>query len=280
MQRRALFLGLALALGACSENRAVSDGGLVTDAAASDMTFTDGARGDGQAGGDGTVGDGRAGDGTTTSDGGPKADLSRTDGTGPDARRADGGGPGGCKVDCDCSQGLLCATGKCLPGFAPAYCCTKPGCPSGLGCTNPDGSKGTCPAAGSFQAQISTVSVYADLMPGPGGGDRTMASLTIAYDNGNGKSDVTGLSVTDAAIVDAKTGNTTVHPLALKAQGTFTGAVKAGQKASVDYVHQRSTQSVPVKFSCGTAVRVRARVDFAGGSLGYLTKDTTFNCVH
>ncbi|TNE50004.1 MAG: hypothetical protein EP343_09800 [Deltaproteobacteria bacterium] len=53
----------------------------------------------------------------------------------------------GCKVDCDCTQGLLCApgTGKCVPGIVPTYCCDKPGCPTGKACTDASGTKGTCP---------------------------------------------------------------------------------------------------------------------------------------
>ncbi len=53
----------------------------------------------------------------------------------------------GCNVDCDCTQGLLCApgTGKCVPGIVPTYCCDKPGCPSGKACTDASGTKGLCP---------------------------------------------------------------------------------------------------------------------------------------
>lgn len=54
-------------------------------------------------------------------------------------------GVGICANDCDCTQGLLCAGGLCIPGFVPVYCCPKLGCPTGQSCTNPDGSKGTCP---------------------------------------------------------------------------------------------------------------------------------------
>lgn len=56
-------------------------------------------------------------------------------------------GSGGCKVDCDCTQGLLCApgTGRCVAGIVPAYCCDKSGCPSGKACTDSSGAKGVCP---------------------------------------------------------------------------------------------------------------------------------------
>ncbi len=50
-----------------------------------------------------------------------------------------------CKTHCDCSQGFMCAQGKCISGFVPTYCCTKPGCPAGARCYNPDGSTGQCP---------------------------------------------------------------------------------------------------------------------------------------
>lgn len=50
-----------------------------------------------------------------------------------------------CKVDCDCTQGLLCASGQCIAGFAPAWCCDKSGCPKGQRCTDSNGNAGTCP---------------------------------------------------------------------------------------------------------------------------------------
>lgn len=53
----------------------------------------------------------------------------------------------GCKLDCDCPQGLLCApgTGRCVAGIVPAYCCDKSGCPTGKACTDTNGTKATCP---------------------------------------------------------------------------------------------------------------------------------------
>lgn len=49
-----------------------------------------------------------------------------------------------CKTNCDCTQGLLCTGGKCIAGFAPAYCCDKAGCPTGQTCTDSAGNKGIC----------------------------------------------------------------------------------------------------------------------------------------
>lgn len=50
-----------------------------------------------------------------------------------------------CAVDCDCAQGLLCASGTCLVGIIARWCCTNPGCPTGASCVNPDESMATCP---------------------------------------------------------------------------------------------------------------------------------------
>lgn len=49
-----------------------------------------------------------------------------------------------CKVDCDCPQGLSCVQGRCVASTAPAYCCTKSGCPAGNVCTDATGTSGTC----------------------------------------------------------------------------------------------------------------------------------------
>ncbi len=53
--------------------------------------------------------------------------------------------PAQCKVDCDCSQGQGCSSGRCVTGIVPVYCCSKTGCPAGKTCTNTNGSKGSCP---------------------------------------------------------------------------------------------------------------------------------------
>ncbi|MCK6509951.1 hypothetical protein L6R29_08305 [Myxococcota bacterium] len=52
-----------------------------------------------------------------------------------------------CKTHCDCTQGMMCSNGQCLIGTVSTYCCNKPGCPAGSSCTNPDGTKGTCPSS-------------------------------------------------------------------------------------------------------------------------------------
>jgi hypothetical protein len=57
-------------------------------------------------------------------------------------------GTAGCKVDCDCNQGLACVNGKCIAGTKPTYCCDKPGCPVGQTCTDKSGNTGTCPWPG------------------------------------------------------------------------------------------------------------------------------------
>jgi len=49
-----------------------------------------------------------------------------------------------CQVDCDCNQGLLCADGQCLAGFAPQWCCDKPGCPPGARCVDRQGNAKQC----------------------------------------------------------------------------------------------------------------------------------------
>jgi hypothetical protein len=37
--------------------------------------------------------------------------------------------PSSCTVDCDCSQGDLCANGACRVGIIRRFCCDKTGCP-------------------------------------------------------------------------------------------------------------------------------------------------------
>lgn len=51
----------------------------------------------------------------------------------------------GCKSLCDCTQGLLCASGQCIAGIVPAYCCNNPGCPTGKACTTNTGQSSVCP---------------------------------------------------------------------------------------------------------------------------------------
>jgi len=53
---------------------------------------------------------------------------------------------GACKVNCDCHQALTCVSGACTKGLGgPAYCCSRPGCPTGSSCTDSSGKTGTCP---------------------------------------------------------------------------------------------------------------------------------------
>ncbi|MDX9724099.1 MAG: hypothetical protein RBU37_25350, partial [Myxococcota bacterium] len=50
-----------------------------------------------------------------------------------------------CTVNCDCPQGQLCtASGLCVQGVEPAYCCEKEGCPLGEACTSIEGESSTC----------------------------------------------------------------------------------------------------------------------------------------
>lgn len=52
--------------------------------------------------------------------------------------------PTTCKHLCDCQQGLICVGGACKAGFAPAYCCDKPGCPRGQKCSSRLSGPGVC----------------------------------------------------------------------------------------------------------------------------------------
>ena len=55
--------------------------------------------------------------------------------------------PKSCKAHCDCDQGAACVKGLCQrsPLFGNTYCCTKPGCPLGQFCRQPNGQYGRCP---------------------------------------------------------------------------------------------------------------------------------------
>ncbi len=57
----------------------------------------------------------------------------------------------GCKVNCDCAQGLMCVfqggMDSCVAATKPVYCCSKANCPAGSACTDVSGNKGTCPSA-------------------------------------------------------------------------------------------------------------------------------------
>lgn len=57
-------------------------------------------------------------------------------------------GATGCRSACDCTGGAECASGQCLLGTAPRYCCDDPRCPAGTSCDRPDGTASACgPAA-------------------------------------------------------------------------------------------------------------------------------------
>ncbi len=110
-----------------------SDGGgsdASTDGGGSDAA-TDSGGTDG--GGSDASTDGGGSDAAT--DGGASADAS-----------ADTGTSGRCRVNCDCDQGLMCVTGRCIAGVRPTYCCDTAGCPAGESCTDSSGTAGTCPA--------------------------------------------------------------------------------------------------------------------------------------
>ena len=91
--------------------------------------------------------DGSGGDLRLATDATPVDAALAPDTTPVDAAPAPDGSPQ-CAVDCDCPQGQACQGGSCVPLTPGAYCCTKPGCMAGWPCTNPDGSKGTCPGGG------------------------------------------------------------------------------------------------------------------------------------
>ncbi len=54
--------------------------------------------------------------------------------------------PKSCKLHCDCDQGYACIAGLCQrnPLVGNVYCCSKPGCPAGQFCYQPNGQNGRC----------------------------------------------------------------------------------------------------------------------------------------
>lgn len=154
MRRLALLaavLPIAMWIGCSDSNAAADSGGKTSDALAIDSAAADGSGGKSDALADTTSGDSGGADSTKTDSAasdGAGGDSSPGDAAGGDstAPRADGGG---CKVNCDCTQSMMCTSGGlCVSPTKPVYCCTKPGCPAGSTCTKPDGSKSTCPATG------------------------------------------------------------------------------------------------------------------------------------
>ncbi len=64
-----------------------------------------------------------------------------------DCERCQGAPDAECQRACDCRQGLMCAEGRCIAGFAPVWCCDKPGCGGGEGgeaCRDSQGDPGVC----------------------------------------------------------------------------------------------------------------------------------------
>ena len=125
------LLALCLVLAACSDPDKKQDAGAALDTGGTVDTSP--------------AQDSGGGDAMSPDQSQPQPDQSQPQ---PDQSppKPDKGSGGGCKVDCDCAQGLMCiGGGKCIAGFVPVYCCTKSGCKPGWKCTNPDGSSGTCP---------------------------------------------------------------------------------------------------------------------------------------
>lgn len=56
--------------------------------------------------------------------------------------------PPECQSPCDCPQGDICSSGRCLtpPPGQEVYCCDKAGCPANQVCLTRDNRKDTCPA--------------------------------------------------------------------------------------------------------------------------------------
>ena len=50
-----------------------------------------------------------------------------------------------CKTACDCKPGIGCFNGRCIPGFAPVYCCDSDVCPMHQQCQHRDGKTDRCP---------------------------------------------------------------------------------------------------------------------------------------
>lgn len=108
-------------------------------------------------------------------------------------------GATGCRSNCDCSGGAECASGQCLLGTEPAYCCGDPRCPAGASCQRPDGVSAKCRATDStaetraaIQAAQSAVRECVANAPSVRG--RLRAKIRFGVDGG-----VTGLrlEVTD-----------------------------------------------------------------------------------
>lgn len=53
--------------------------------------------------------------------------------------------PTPCTTACDCPDGFLCASGECLSGIIPRYCCEGFFCPAGEQCEHVFGGLDVCP---------------------------------------------------------------------------------------------------------------------------------------